>query len=51
MTAWIDAFQLTAEMYWKWMKTRKNRRKARFYRKLERMTNRCFKKRIQRRKL
>ena len=45
MPVWIDAFQLPAEMYWRWMKARKNRQKARYYRKLERMTNRCFKRR------
>ena len=43
MAVFIDAFQIPAEMYWRWMKKRKGRQKARHYKKLNRLTERCFK--------
>ena len=43
---WIDAFQFTCELYWKWMLVRKCRRKARYHKKLERMTMRWLKHRV-----
>lgn len=43
MGCWIDAFDFVVDMYLMWMKGRKNRRKARYYKKLERLKNRCYK--------
>ena len=43
MEAWYDPWQIPAELYWKWMKSRKCRRKARYYRKLKRIEDRCIK--------
>ena len=40
MGYWIDAFEFSVDMYSMWMQKRKNRKKARYYRKLERIKNR-----------
>ena len=40
MRYWIDAFEVAVDMYQYWMSKRKNRRKARYYKKLERLKNR-----------
>lgn len=40
MGYWIDAFDFPVDMYVRWMKQRKNRRKARYRRKLERLKRR-----------
>ena len=40
MTYWVDAFEFSVDMYSMWMNKRKNRRKARYYRKLKRLKNR-----------
>ena len=37
---WINAFEVPVDMYTLWMKQRKNRRKARYRRKLERFKRR-----------
>lgn len=40
MSYWINAFEISIDLYQLWMKRRKNRRKARYKRKLERMKKR-----------
>jgi hypothetical protein len=40
MDCWTDAFQIPVEMYSTWMKKRKGRQKARFYKKLNRLAKR-----------
>ena len=37
MGCWINAFEVPIDLYQLWMSRRKNRRKARYKRKLERM--------------
>lgn len=37
MSCWINAFEVSIDLYHLWMIRRKNRRKARYKRKLERM--------------
>ena len=40
MGYWINAFDFPVDLYMLWMKRRKNRRKARYRRKLERLKRR-----------
>ena len=40
MSCWINAFEFPIDLYQLWMKRRKNRRKARYRRKLERLKRR-----------
>lgn len=40
---WVDAFSLPIYMYEMYMSRRKNRRKARYYKKLERLKKRLQK--------
>ena len=40
MGYWIEAFEVAVDMHQYWMSKRKNRRKARYYKKLERLKNR-----------
>lgn len=37
---WIDARKVSSYFMWEWMKKRKNRRKARYYKKLSRLQRR-----------
>ena len=40
MNKFIDAYSIIGDFYWSWMLKRKNRRKARFRRKLRRLEKR-----------